>query len=511
MGGRIVAGEAEPAAIRIRSLRKTFPGQVALAGVDLDVRSGEVHALVGENGSGKSTLIKCLSGYHVPDAGSQISIGGSPQSPGGGTRSPLAFVHQDIGIVPTMTVAENIALGRGYVTSAGIHIRWKRQADVARRALARLGRSDIQPSQLASALSPAAQSIIAVARALDSLGGAAGAIVLDEPTASLPESDVAVLFRALREAAAQGVGVLFVSHRLAEVFAVADRVTVLREGAVVGTFAVADLDERRLAGLMLGRPLGDLYPQAPGESGEDVLLRVSGLSGPRVRDVTFNLHRGEIVGVAGLLGSGRSELLRLIFGAQQAADGSVRLDGAALEHHDPAKAIRAGLAYVPPDRLSSALLAQMTVTENITLCTVAQYGRFRLRRGDEARQVDSIIGKFGIKPPLGSRLAGHLSGGNQQKMILARAVVTNPRVLLLDEPTQGVDIGAKAEINRIIEQLAAEQGTAMLIVSSELEDLVGLCHRVLVLRHGRCVAELRRPQMTVDDILSSAYTQDDAA
>ncbi len=503
-------GQDEAAAIRIRSLSKTFPGQTALSGVDLDVRFGEVHALVGENGSGKSTLIKCLSGYHQPDPGSQLSIGGNSVAHGG-ARGALAFVHQDIGIVPTMTVAENIALGRGYVTRRGVYIRWKHQAEAARRALARLGRDDISPAVLASSLSPAAQSIVAVARALDSLGTARGAIVMDEPTASLPEADVGALFAALREAAARGAGVLFVSHRLGEVFAVADRVTVLREGRVVGTFATAQLDERRLAELMLGRALGELFPQAPGESGDDVVLEVAGLSGSRIRDISFRVHRGEIVGVAGLLGSGRSELLRLIFGAQPARSGSVRVGGTSLSHLEPARAIRAGLAYVPPDRLAAALLAQMTVTENITLCTIARFGRFRLRLGDEARHVDSVIGEFGIKPPLSSHLAGHFSGGNQQKMILARAVGTDPNVLLLDEPTQGVDIGAKAEIHRIIEQLAAERGTALLIVSSEFEDLVGLCHRVLVLRHGRQVAELRRPQMTVDDILSCAYSQEDAA
>jgi ribose transport system ATP-binding protein len=505
-----VPGEDEPAAIRVSSLSKTFPGQAALSGVDLEVRFGEVHALVGENGSGKSTLIKCLSGYHQPDPGSQMSVGGNPV-PHGGASGALAFVHQDIGIVPTMTVAENIALGHGYVTRHGVHIRWKRQAEAAQRALARLGRRDIGPGALASSLSPAAQSIVAVARALDSLGGARGAIVMDEPTASLPEADVDALFTALREAAAQGVGVLFVSHRLGEVFTVADRVTVLREGRVVGTFATAELDERRLAELMLGRALGELYPQAPGTSGDDVVLEVAGLSGPRVRDVCLGVRRGEIVGVAGLLGSGRSELLRLVFGAQPATSGSVRVGGTPLQHLEPAHAIKAGLAYVPPDRLAAALLAQMTVAENVTLCTVARFGRFRLRLGDEARHVDSVIGEFGIKPPLSSRLAGQFSGGNQQKMILARAVATAPQVLLLDEPTQGVDIGAKAEIHRIIEQLAAERGTAMLIVSSEFEDLVGLCHRVLVLRQGRQVAELRRPQMTVDDILSCAYAQEDAA
>lgn len=503
-------GEDEPAAIRIKSLSKTFPGQVALSKVNLEVRFGEVHALVGENGSGKSTLIKCLSGYHQPDPGSQISLGGSPAAHSG-TPGALAFVHQDIGIVPTITVAENIALGRGYVTAHGVHIRWKRQVEAARRALARVGRSDISPGAVASSLSPAAQSIVAVARALDSLRSAGGAIVMDEPTASLPEADVTALFIALRQAATQGVGVLFVSHRLSEVFAVADRVTVLREGQIAGTFATAQLDERRLAELMLGRALGELYPQSPGSSGDDIVLQVSGLSGDRVRDVSLRVRRGEVVGVAGLLGSGRSELLRLVFGAQRATSGSVRIGGAVLPHLEPARAIKAGLAYVPPDRLASALLPQMTVAENITLCTLPRFGRLRLRLSDEARHVDSVIGQFGIKPPLSSRLAAHFSGGNQQKMILARAVATGPAVLLLDEPTQGVDIGAKAEIHRIIEELAVARGTAMLIVSSELEDLVGLCHRVLVLRHGRQVAELRQPQMTVDDILSCVYGEEDAA
>jgi ABC-type sugar transport system ATPase subunit len=499
----------ERTVISLRKLSKSFPGQMALREVDLDVRAGEVHALVGENGSGKSTLIKCLSGYHTPDAGSEMLFGTSTQV-SDSARREIAFVHQDIGVVPNLTVAENIALGRGYVARGGIHINWRTQRQVARRALQRLGRDDIDPAVEAGALSPAKQTIVALARAFDSLADG-GAIVMDEPTAALPEGDVESLFDTVREVVRQGVGVLFVSHRLSEVLQIADRATVLREGVSQGTFQVSDLDERKLVSLILGRPLASMYERSGQVPARTVVLEVSKLAGPRISDVSFALHGGEILGVAGLLGSGKSELLRLIFGAQSKLDGSVRLAGVDITTAGPQRCIRSGLAYVSPDRLRCSILGQMSVTENLTLCTLRRYGTVRLRRSAEARHVRQLIGQYHIQPPIRSRLVAHLSGGNQQKVVLARAIDTGPIVLLLDEPTQGVDIGAKAEIHRIVEELASERGAAIVLVSSENVDLTALCHRVLVLRDGRLVAELRPPELTVDAIHHWSYLEDQAA
>lgn len=494
--------------ISLRGLSKSFPGQVALRDVNLDVRAGEVHALVGENGSGKSTLIKCLSGYHTPDAGSEMDFVGSPGGKGA-ARGALAFVHQDIGVVPTLTVAENIALGRGFAARGGLHISWHRQREIARRALHRLGRDDIDPSAEAGSLSPARQTIIALARAFDSLTDG-GAIVMDEPTAALAESDVETLFETIREVVSQGVGVLFVSHRLGEVLQLADRVTVLREGVNQGTFAVGDLDERQLVSLILGRPLESMYADTAASPARDVVLEVAALTGPRLTDVSFSLRHGEILGVAGLLGAGKSELLRLLFGAQAKAGGTVTTGGTDLTNAGPHECLHAGLAYVSPDRLRCSVLGQMSIAENLTLCTLRRYGTAHIRRGEELRRVRHLIKEFHIQPPTPSRLVAHLSGGNQQKVVLARAIETDPKVLLLDEPTQGVDIGAKAEIHRIVEDRAS-QGTGIVLVSSENEDLAALCHRVLVLRSGVVAAELRPPELTVDAIHHWSYLQGEAA
>jgi ABC-type sugar transport system, ATPase component len=468
-----------------------------------------VHALVGENGSGKSTLIKCLSGYHTPDLGSEMSFASSTGRVGV-ARGTVAFVHQDIGVVPTLTVAENIALGRGFAVRGGLHISWHRQREIARRALHRLGRDDIDPAVEAGSMSPARQTIVALARAFESLNDG-GAIVMDEPTAALAESDVETLFETIREVVSQGVGVLFVSHRLSEVLQLADRVTVLREGVSQGTFPVSGLDERTLVSLILGRPLASMYADSAPSAARGVVLEVSELSGPRLTDVSFSLHQGEILGIAGLLGAGKSELLRLLFAAQAKVSGRVTASGTDLTDADPHQCLHAGLAYVSPDRLRCSVLGQISIAENLTLCTLRRYGTARIRRGEELRRVRHLIEEFHIQPPNPARLVAHLSGGNQQKVVLARAIETDPTVLLLDEPTQGVDIGAKAEIHRIIEARAAKSGTGIVLVSSENEDLVALCHRVLVLRGGVVVAELRPPELTVDAIHHWSYLQGEAA
>jgi ribose transport system ATP-binding protein len=504
-----------PPAVEIVGLAKTFPGQRALAGVDLELRAGEIHALVGENGCGKSTFIKCLSGYHQPDAGGAMRVRGAdvalPYGPGQAADLGFLFVHQDFGIVPSLTVMENIALGTGFATRRGA-IRWREQAARARHELERLGRGDIPPDLPARHLSASSQAIVAIARSLAGAEDGATLIVLDEPTAALPEAEVDILFDVVRRLADLGVATLFVSHRLREVFDLADRVTVLRDGRKVGTHDVADLDERRLVELIVGRDLQGLYPEPTPPPRSDVVLRIRGLAGVRLRDVSFDAHAGEIVGIAGLQGSGRSELLRLLFGAQRRTGGEVDLHGAPVDFATTRAGIRAGMALVPEDRLNQGALGGMTVAENISLPTVGRYFRQGvLRRGAERERTAGLIGEFNVQPPDPNRLMGRLSGGNQQKAILAKWIETDPEVLLLDEPVQGVDVGSKSEIWKIIEALVEERGTTVILTSSDFEDLQAICHRVLVLRDGAVVAELAAAQNTVEHITNHAYLAEAAS
>ncbi|KOS53306.1 sugar ABC transporter ATP-binding protein [Rhodococcus rhodochrous] len=503
---------SEGQAVAIRSFSKTFPGQRALTDFDLSLGPGEIRALVGENGCGKSTFIKCLAGYQAPDTGAQLTVHGTeltiPYTATQAAERGLVFVHQDFGIVPTLTVMENLALGSGFETKAG-RIQWRAQAQRATDALTTLGREDIPPHALASTLSASEHAIIAIARALTNAKAGANLLVLDEPTAALPQAEVDVLFQVVRHLAAQGTAVLFVSHRLQEVFDFAHRVTVLRDSRKVGTFDVAALDERTLVQKIVGRELGALYPEAAPRAREKVILEVEGLTGTRVSDVSFTAHRGEILGIAGLQGSGRSEILRLIFGAQRRRGGRIRLNGKDVTFRHPASAIEAGIAHVPEDRIHHGVFGRMTVAENLSLLTVGRYWKFgRIQSKPEKKRVRELIGSYDIRPGNAEQLMGRLSGGNQQKGVLAKWLEIDPAVLLLDEPAQGVDVGSKSDIYHVIEQWVVEHGSAVIMVSSDFEDLNALCHRVLVLRDGQLVAELENESKTVDRMVEHAYLKD---
>ena len=496
-------GDSPRTILSIRGLSKTFLGQRALDDVSFDLAAGEVHALVGQNGSGKSTLIKCLAGYHAPDHGASFTLSGTelalPYSPSEAIRLGLVFVHQDLGLIKNLSVAENFAISRRFDARPLAPIRWPAIRRRAARELEALGH-DIDPREIVGRLSVAEQTIVAIARALASAGEGASVLVLDEPTAALPDArrhpaagdrnEVERLFDAVRRITARGVGVIYVSHKLGEVLALADRATILRDGRNAGTVAVPGLAERDLVRLIVGHDVAhvDRQPTASGQQGTE-LLQVSGLVGRRLRDVSFTLRKGEVVGVAGMLGSGRSELARMLFGAQRPVDGEISLRGARVSWKSPSEAVRDGVALVPEDRRRQGGFLRMSVAENLTLPSVRRFwhgGRIESRA--ERSRVRELIAEFDIRPSSPSRRFGVLSGGNQQKVVIAKWLNCAPELVIFDEPVQGVDIGAKAEIYAVMLE-TARRGAAVLVISSELDQVLDLLDRVLVLRDGRLIAD----------------------
>jgi ribose transport system ATP-binding protein len=486
------------------SLSKTYPGQLALDQAHLAVLPGEVHALVGQNGSGKSTLIKLLAGYIKADHGAVVYLGGEPVDLWHAhheQRSRIRIVHQDLGLVPTLSTVENLGLGRGYETGMAGRIRWRREVKRAQELLLRFGLApDVR--QPVGTLSPAERTAVAIMRALQDWDTSTpGLLVLDEPTASLNRGEVDALFRELRRVASLGAGVLFVSHVLEEVLELADRVTVLRDGRVVAAGEpVRHLDERRLVELIVGRPMADLYPDPLGAPGR-VLLEAQTLFGASLRGVSLKLHRGEILGVAGLVGSGREEIAGALFGATPRFAGKVLVKKRKV-FTGPREGLRAGLAFVPADRKGAGLDPQERLFEHIPLPRLGELqGRVRLHHRRARVDAAAWVERLDVQPPALTRRMEKFSGGNQQKAVLARWMRTDPMVLLLDEPTQGVDVGAKAEIYRQIVEAAAG-GMGVLVASSDAEELVHLCDRVLVMRSGAVAVELRGSTLTEERLIA---------
>jgi ribose transport system ATP-binding protein len=503
------------AVLSARNVSKTFSGRTVLRTLDLDVRAGEVHGLVGQNGSGKSTFIKILAGYHGPDEGATLTIAGKPVAlpltPGQPQVLGLSFVHQDLGLVPEMTVLENLRVG-SYETGFGWRVHWRRERRHVREALRQFGLGHISPSTQVDTLRDVERAMIAIVRALDRLKGLSqGVLVLDEPTAYLPRDGVERLFNAVGTVAAAGFGVLFVTHRLDEVRALTNRVTILRDGAHVETADTADLSERDLIERILGRSLGDLYPTVHHKRG-DVALTARNLRGAGVRSCSLTVHRGEILGLTGLLGMGQEQVPHLLFGSQPASGGEVTVGDRELRlaKLTPRKAIEAGLALLPANRLRDGAAQAATVTENVTLPTLSSYfSRGLLQHRRERRSVAEQLRRFQVSPPEPTRVFAKLSGGNQQKAVLAKWFATHPRIFLLHEPTQGVDIGAKQQIFAQIRDLA-EAGGAVIIASVEYADLAHLCDGVLVFRDGDVVAELRGEDLVEDRIVEQCFKSERA-
>lgn len=488
----------------IAHLTKTYPGQVALDGAALQIRPGEIHALVGQNGSGKSTLIKLLGGYVKADHGARVRFGGLDVDLWAmerETRQHIRIVHQDLGLVPALSTVENLGLGHGYHTGRFGRIKWRSEVRRAQDLLLAFGLApDVR--QPVATLSAAERAAVAIMRALqdwDTTGP--GLLVLDEPTASLNRGEVDALFREIRRVAEQGAGVLFVSHMLDEVLSLADRVTVLRDGKVVAAGEpVAHLDERRLVELIVGRSMTDLYPDTDHVVGRPV-LEADNVFGMTLRGVTLKIHEGEVLGVAGLVGSGREEIAPALFGATPRFAGKVLVD----KHKvfaTPRDSIIAGVAYVPADRKAVGLDMQERLYQHIPLPRLAPVqGRVRLHQRALRRSAGEWAERLDVRPPLLDRRMEKFSGGNQQKAVLARWLRTEPKVLLLDEPTQGVDVGAKASIYQHV-RAAADEGMAVLVASSDAEELVHLCDRVLVFRSGSVAVELRGNTLTEDRLVA---------
>lgn len=495
------------AALTVTTMSKSFAGPRVLDGVSLSVEPGEIRALVGENGSGKSTLIRILAGFHLPDEGS-AQVDGHPLPLGRGEASEalgLRFVHQDLGLVNNLDAVDNIALGVGYPSFRGT-IRWRHERKRTRAALAELG-YEFDVRRPAGSLAMSERTALAVARALAPRQTPAKVLILDEPTANLPAAEAERLFQLARRVADSGVAVMFVSHHFDEVFELAQSVTVLRDGKHVITRPVQGLTDDQLIELVVGRQLDHAAGPADAAARRDVVLQVSGLGCEVLDGVDITVHAGEIVGIAGITGSGRDEVASALFGGIDRA-GEVTVNGAPVPKMRPDRAMAMGMGLVPAERHANAAFMACTLRENITVTRPGSHWRNGiLWKNPERSDVAKWLERLDVRPRDSEFAMANLSGGNQQKVVLARWLRMEPKVLVLNEPTQGVDVGAKADIHHLIDKAAAE-GTAVLVVSTDHEELVRLCHRVLVLRRGKVADEISGSRMDHDLITAATIGRD---
>jgi ribose transport system ATP-binding protein len=484
--------------VRMHDIHKAFGPVKVLDGVDFELQPGEVHALMGENGAGKSTLMKILTGIYAPDAGS-VEVDGKAATiatPADAEKSGIAIIHQELNLIPALSVADNLFLGREIHRFGLLDHRAMRRR--ATEWLARVGMERLDPGTLVERLSVGQQQMVEIARAL---GQEARVLIMDEPTAALTDHETTTLFKLIRELRGQGKGIVYVSHRMEEIFALCDRISVLRDGRFVGTRPVPGLAFDEVVKMMVGRTLDARYPTRTPNIGE-VRLKVEQVSGGFVRDVSFELHAGEVLGVAGLLGAGRTELARLLFGLDKLASGKVTLDGHVVTPKSPSDAIHAGFGFVTEDRKAQGLVLDLSLRENVSLPRVPAHAGL-VDRPAEKKQTRGLIDALKIRTRDMELDARSLSGGNQQKVVLAKWLALKPRVLILDEPTRGVDVGGKAEIYHIINQLA-EQGVAILMISSELPEVLSMSDRILVMHEGRATALIDAHGATQEAVMTAA-------
>jgi ribose transport system ATP-binding protein len=492
----------------MHNISKTWPGVKALNRVDLTVRQGEIHALAGENGAGKSTLMKIMTGVLAADPGGEIRIEGTPTHIRGPIHAQalgISIIYQELSTVENLTVAENIFLAREPLTRAGF-IDLARMNREAQDILALL-RLDVAPTTLVRELSIGQQQMIEIAKAISN---DCKIIIMDEPTASLSQQETETLIGLIRELKAKNIGIVYISHRLDEIFEIADRVTVLRDGLTVDSLPIGEVTRDLLVRKMVDRALSDLYAEHRSYRQNEVVLSVRGLTlrhpgahQARVRDVSFDLHKGEVLGFFGLIGAGRTEIMEMIFG-MRAYDGEIRIDGAPVQVSDPGTAIAHGIGFVTEDRKGQGLVLGMSVRENFSLTHLDDYCRRGfVDTGRESERCAEFVSTLGIKTPSVEQKVVNLSGGNQQKVVIAKWVARKPRILVVDEPTRGIDIGAKAEVHALLARLAHD-GMGVIVVSSDLEEILAISDRVVVVKNGRVVEIQERPHIDRGTVIQAA-------
>ena len=494
--------------LQLDGIAKSFPGVKALKGVSFDVLPGEVHALLGENGAGKSTLIKIISGVYRPDEGSMV-FDGAPvhfETPQEAQAAGIATIYQELLLFPELSVAENIFMGHEPRNAFGA-IDWRKARAQARDLLASLDIHDLDVTRTVGALSVGNRQRVEIAKALSHN---ARVLIMDEPTAALTEHDVQRLFSIVRLLRERGVGIIYISHRLEEIFELADRVTVLRDGEYVDTRPVAEITNDDLISMMVGRRIEALFPKQEVPIGEPVLEVEDLVRRPLTNRVSLTVRAGEIVGLAGLVGAGRSEFAQVVFGITPAQGGSIKINGRPVRISSSGDAKRNGIAYVPEDRGQQGLVRPMKILENASMAVLGRLSKrtFIDRKAERQLAVDAVK-KFSIRASSIDQVANKLSGGNQQKVVLGKWLATEPRLLIMDEPTRGIDVGAKSEIHRLMSELAG-QGLAILMISSELPEIMGMSDRILVMRQGRIVAEYPRGSATQEKIAAAMMSDVDS-
>ncbi|AME25995.1 MULTISPECIES: sugar ABC transporter ATP-binding protein [Burkholderiaceae] len=495
--------------LEMRAISKTFPGVKALDGVNLQIRQGEVLALAGENGAGKSTLMKILTGVYAPDPGGKILIEGNEIEMRDGNHARalgIGIIYQELSVVENLSVAENLFLAREPLNRVGLLDRPRMEREA--RAMLETIELDVDPSTRVSELSVGQQQMVEIAKAL---AYQSKVIIMDEPTASLSHHETRTLLQLIKRLRERDIAVVYISHRLEEIFELADHVTVLRDGRTVDTSPIAEVTRDSLVRMMVDRELSDLYPGSASSHAtgvpvlevRDLSLRATKGAEARIRDINFTLHRGEILGVAGLVGSGRTEIMEMIFGIRPCT-GSIAVDGKSVSIRNPHDAIEHGIGFVTEDRKAQGLVLGMSVRENFSLTHLKRYSPFQfLQRAKEDESCKQFVRSLGIKTPSTEQKVVNLSGGNQQKIVIAKWVARNPKVLIVDEPTRGIDIGAKAEVHALLARLAS-QGIGIIVISSDLLEVLAVSDRILIVREGRLNGEMTRAEATQERVMAAA-------
>ncbi|BCS80382.1 sugar ABC transporter ATP-binding protein [Anaerocellum diazotrophicum] len=487
--------------LRLHGITKIFPGTVALSDVSFAVNKAEIHAIVGENGAGKSTLMNIISGSLIPDKG-EIYLEGRKvniKSPRDAQNLGISIVHQELALCPHLTVAENIYIGRLPKNSAKI-VDFKKLNQMSQEVLSLFDEVNIKPNDKVANLNVAQQQIVEIAKAITFN---CKLLILDEPTSALSEADAAVLFKIIKDLKAKGISILYISHRLREIFELADRITVLRDGRYITTLNAAETNPDQVVSLMVGREIKEMYPPKAEKIGKEI-FKVENINSDKVYNVSFSLREGEILGFAGLVGSGRTELAQTICGILPRNSGEIYLDGKRIEINSFEDAIKQKIGYVTEDRKQYGLFLKLPVAYNVSAIHLKHdYKRLLIDKNHELSLADEYVKKLNVKTSSYLQLVMSLSGGNQQKVMIAKWLAIHPRILILDEPTRGIDVGAKAEIHNLLRELA-KSGIGIILISSELPEIIGMCDRVLVMREGRITGELAGEKITEENIMQLA-------